>query len=70
MLEFRGVVNKNLCLRNNFDLHEGSYPSLSRLRKRTWQLTSALFGPADRLARLLLVQLNGTVAGLVCSLRR
>ena len=67
MLEFRGVVNKNPVLAEQLSTFHEEVVSIivQGFENVLGNLTSALFIPADRLARLLLVQLNGTVAGLV-----
>ena len=67
MLEFRGVATKNPILAEQLtNFHEDVVNIIVQgFEKVLGDLTSSLFIPVDRLARLLLVQLNGTVAGLV-----
>ena len=67
MLEFRGVVNMNPSLAQELsNFHEEVVKIIVQGFERVLgDLTQLLFIPADRVARLLLVQLNGTVAGFV-----
>jgi len=66
MLEFRGIVYKNPTLAEELSkFHEEVVKIIVQGFERVLgDLTSSLFIPADRVARLLLIQLNGTVAGL------
>ena len=67
MLEFRGVVHKNEDLTDHLSgFHTELVGIIVRgIESALGDLKDTLFIPSDRLARLLLLHLKGTVAGLV-----
>jgi AcrR family transcriptional regulator len=67
VLELRGIVTKKPALAAQFTDFHGEVVTMivMALHRVLGDFVDTLFIPAERLARLLIVQFNGTVAGLV-----